>query len=662
MATDQNKPPASPAPGGINTGVAIVGFAMSFLAGGGLMWAYASTHGLAMGDLAASLSGGGSAWSDEESPVPVSSRDPSWGNRGALVTIVEFSDFQCPFCSRVGPTMDQIRKAYGPDQVRIIWKNLPLPFHQNAKPAAEAAQLAYAAKGSEGFWKFHDKVFANQQTLTADNFVLWAKEIGITDGVKFRKNLDEHVAAKKVDEDGEVAKKAGVSGTPGFMVNGKLISGAQPFDAFKKEIDAALETAKAKVASGTPKDKVYVAVTKDGFKAPAAKPEEAEEKQDTTVFKVPVGTSAALGPATAMVTIIEFSDFQCPFCKRVEDTLNKVRETYGDKVRLVWKHEPLPFHPRAEPAAEFTEEARAQKGDKGFWDAHHKLFEIQPKLEDADLEQAAKDMHLDAAKMMAAIATKKHGARIAADAELGDDVQASGTPHFFINGVRLVGAQPFEKFKTVIDEEISKAKAMLDKGVPAAGLYEAIIKDGKGAPELEKKTVAPSSVAPFKGGANAKVVITQISDFQCPFCSRVEPTVDELLQAYGDKIKLVWRNLPLPMHADAPLAAEASIEAQKQKGNAGFWAMHKKLFENQRTLGRENLEKFAGEIGLDLPKFKAALDAHTHKANVDADAKAAGDAQIGGTPAFVINGYFLNGAQPAAKFRKLIDKALAEAK
>ncbi len=73
--------------------------------------------------------------------------------------------------------------------------------------------------------------------------------------------------------------------------------------------------------------------------------------------------------------MIEFSDFQCPFCRRVEPTLKGLRDKYGDKVRLVWKNEPLPFHPRAEPAAEAALEVRAEKGDKGFWDAHDKLFD-----------------------------------------------------------------------------------------------------------------------------------------------------------------------------------------------------------------------------------------------------------------------------------------------
>ena len=155
----------------------------------------------------------------------------------------------------------------------------------------------------------------------------------------------------------------------------------------------------------------------------------------------------------------------------------KIRETYGDKVRIVWKHEPLPFHPRAEPAAELALEARAQKGDKGFWDAHDKLFESQPKLEDADLEKVAAELGLDVAKVKAAIKDKKHKKEIDADMELGDDVQASGTPHFFVNGRRLVGAQPFEKFQKIIDEEVEKFDDQ--KGKVAAKDYYAIAHEGR---------------------------------------------------------------------------------------------------------------------------------------------------------------------------------------
>jgi protein-disulfide isomerase len=133
-------------------------------------------------------------------------------------------------------------------------------------------------------------------------------------------------------------------------------------------------------------------------------------------------------------------------------------------------------------------------------------------------------------------------------------------------------------------------------------------------------------------------------------------------------VKFVWRDLPLPMHPEAPLAAEAAREAYKQKGADAFWKMHDKMYANQKDLKRETLDGYAKELGLDMTKWAAALDNHVHKAGVDADAKAGNDAGISGTPAFVImaangkDGYFISGAQPFTKFRKLIDKALAEAK
>jgi protein-disulfide isomerase len=663
-AADVRPPPSEG--GGMSTGVAIIGFLLCFLAGGAVMWGYDSHRMKTAGGITADSSSGsgGAQWSDSDSPIPVTSQDPVWGNRGAPVTIVTFSDFQCPFCSRVEPTLDQVKSTYGPDKVRIVWKNQPLPFHDKAKPAGEAAQVVFMLKGSEAFWKFHDTAFKNQAQLSPESYEKWAAASGV-DVNAFKAAMAAHKGAKKVEDDQQIANKVGANGTPAFRINGVELSGAQPFDKFKETIDKELGKAEAKIKAGTPKDKIYVAMSSENFKnAPAKKgEEEEEEKEDTkTVWRVPAGNSPVYGKADAPVTIIEFSDFQCPYCKRVGPQMQKIKETYGDKVRIVWKHEPLPFHPRAEPAAEVAIEARAQKGDKAFWDAHDKLFESQPKLEDADLEKVASDMGLDMAKVKAAIKDKKHKKEIDADMELGEDVQASGTPHFFVNGRRLVGAQPFEKFQKIIDEELAKYDAQKGK-VAAKDYYASLMKDAKGAPEPEKKQAPPVPAGnAYKGAKDAKVVIQQWSDFQCPFCSRVEPTVNEIQKTYGDKVKIVWRDKPLPMHPNAPIAAEAGREALKQKGPDGFWKMHKKMFENQQKLAREDLDGYAKEIGLDMDKFKSALDNHTHKAAVDADDKAGTDIGISGTPAFLVNGYYVSGAQPFPKFKKLIDRAMAEAK
>jgi protein-disulfide isomerase len=666
--------------GGVNTGVAIIGFFLCFLAGVSVMWGY-DQHRLRKGEItadSAETASAGGAWDDNDSPVPISSKDPMVGKRDALITIVQYSDFQCPYCSRVEPTMDQVRSTYG-DKVRVIWKNNPLPFHNNAKPAAEAAQGAFALGGNDAFWKWHDTAFKNQGALGADSYVKWATDAGVKDIAGFKAGLDSHKWADKVDADLNAGKAAGVQGTPAFFVNGIFINGAQPFDNFKKTIDQELAKAQAKLAAGTPKNRIYVEMSKENKKnAPAAaKEDDAEEKEDTrTVFKVPVGSSPQLGSPNALVTIIEFSDFQCPFCSRVEPQLKSVRDKYGDKVRLVWKNEPLPFHPAAPPAAEAAMEVRAEKGDKGFWDVHDRFFAAQKDLmngKDANIDgivKIATDAGASADKVKAAIAGSTHKKEIDADNELSQDFQASGTPHFFINGRRLVGAQPVEKFEKIIDEEIKKAQDLISKGTKPSEIYEALIKDGKGVPPPEMKDVPANLPAndPARGNLSGKVTIHEWSDFQCPFCSRVEPSVASVMKDYGDKIKFVWHDLPLPMHADAPLASQAGREAFKQKGPGAFWAIHDKMFANQQHIKRDDLDGYAKELNLDMDKWKAALDGSTHTAEIEADKTAAGSDNISGTPAFLIapngakQGYYISGAQDYGKFKKLIDRALAEAK
>jgi protein-disulfide isomerase len=169
------------------------------------------------------------------------------------------------------------------------------------------------------------------------------------------------------------------------------------------------------------------------------------------------------------------------------------------------------------------------------------------------------------------------------------------------------------------------------------------------------------------------VVMEIFSDFQCPFYGKVEPTVAQVEKAYGDKIKMVWRHKPLPMHADAPLASEAAQEIYKEKGREAFWKFHDVLFSKQGTpdgLKRPALESYAEQAGADMTKFRQALDSNSNKAFVESESKVADAAGINGTPAFVIgsvdkgqiNGYFINGAQAFGKFKKVIEKALKEAK
>ena len=161
---------------------------------------------------------------------------------------------------------------------------------------------------------------------------------------------------------------------------------------------------------------------------------------------------------------------------------------------------------------------------------------------------------------------------------------------------------------------------------------------------------------PRKGDpATAPVTIVEFSEFQCPYCSRVLPTVEKVMEEYGDKVAVVFRDFPLPMHKEAPKAAEAGHCANEQ---GKFWEMHDKLFENMRALQVDKLKSYAGELGLDQAKFDECLDSGRHAATVDASMKAGQAAGVRGTPAFFINGQFLNGAQPFENFKKIIDAEL----
>ena len=311
---------------------------------------------------------------------------------------------------------------------------------------------------------------------------------------KFRQALDQNTYAAAVDKSLATGAQLGVKGTPHSLINGVAVGGAQPFDKFKEVIDAQLAKAQALIASGTKPDEVYIQLAKENRAADPTAAASASAKpvdpppEDKATWKVPVFTSPTSpspvrGDRTAPVTMVVFADYQCPFCKRVEGTIAQLRTDYGNKLRVVWKDRPLPFHTRAVQAATLCREARRQKGDAGFWACHDMLFETQ-KLEDADLEGYAQALGLNVSRVKQAIEAKSYEREIAADVALADQIKASGTPHMFINGRRVLGAQPIEKFKALIDEQMKVAEALIAAGIPAARVYDKVMENAQTAPSL----------------------------------------------------------------------------------------------------------------------------------------------------------------------------------
>ena len=160
------------------------------------------------------------------------------GSKNANVTIVEFSDYQCPFCSKFFlETLSQLDKEYiKTGKVNLVFKDFPLDFHEKAQKAAEAARCVGEQINDIGYYKMHDKLFSNQDNLSIENYKKWARGLDV-DGKKFDTCLDSGKFEASVKEDLAYGQKLGVSGTPAFFINGKLIEGAQPYSVFKQIID-----------------------------------------------------------------------------------------------------------------------------------------------------------------------------------------------------------------------------------------------------------------------------------------------------------------------------------------------------------------------------------------------------------------------------------------
>lgn len=183
---------------------------------------------------------------------------------------------------------------------------------------------------------------------------------------------------------------------------------------------------------------------------------EAQEAQFKNPVKIDVGSSPTKGPAGAKITIIEFSDFQCPFCRKGRDTMNEVAKLYPNEVKLVFKHFPLPFHKEARPAAKASYAA----GKQGkFWEMHDIMFDNQQDLAKPDFyaQQAAK-LKLDVEQFKKDMASPEAEAAVAADEQVGKKNGIEGTPGFFVNGVPVKGAYPAEYFKSIIDRLLSESK------------------------------------------------------------------------------------------------------------------------------------------------------------------------------------------------------------
>jgi protein-disulfide isomerase len=441
----------------------------------------------------------------------IDEHDPALGAAIPLVTIVEFSDFQCPYCGRLGQGLEELVGEHGGD-VKLVFKQFPLTMHPQAEPAARAA-LAAHQQGK--FWALHDKLFANQQALSNADLEAYARGAGL-DIERWRKDFESEALRDKVRNDLALGRALGVSSTPSFYVNGRFFKGALPPEQLRSILDEELAAARKLLAAGVAREELYARIL---HAAPALPQAEAAPRAEAPVpampgvpadakpdpshaygeaskipnYGVPLGEGRpSKGPADALVTLVEFGAFDCEACRSVQPTLARLMAKYPDDVRLVYRH--LAENPAARRAGQMAEAARKQGK---FWEAHDRLLQHDGEFTTQAAEDLAKELGLD-------VSTFMHDLRDRSDdgplRRLQDDFLVvevfRGTapaPLFFVNGRYLDGTATFEDFERLVLEERSKAQAFAtEHGIAdKTQLYDAMIKTWRGYEKAQNPPMPP---------------------------------------------------------------------------------------------------------------------------------------------------------------------------
>lgn len=586
---------------------------------------------------------------------------PVKGSKSALITIYEISDFECPYCGKAAlENLPAVQKMYG-DKVAVQFHHNPLGFHKQALPASKAS----VAAGLQGrFWEMHDLLFRNRKTLGPDKYVAFAQQLGL-DVDRFQWDMNDPRVEQFIKADMAAVAGLGLKGTPMFIINGKVIQGAQPPEKFKEIIDEELKKAEEALAGGTPRDQLTEVLSKanapDGrfikyFVQGAATKQALEKKKvdsavaDEVVWKVPVDkTDDAIGPADAPLTIVVFSDFECPFSARATAAQQQILEEFGDEVRLVFKHFPLPFHKNAVMASKAVMAA----GKQGrFWEMHDLVFENSKGLTEATIQTLAGKLKLDPEQFQKDLQSEAFQNVIDAHMEQGGEAGVRSTPNTFFNGRMVKGAQPFDTLRPLVLEELAKGRLMKKNGVPAP--YEKMVADGRVfSPISDVVLDIKTEGSPSKGDGN-ELEIVIFSEFQCPYCRRVKPTLDNLLKLFKGRARLVFKHFPLGRHDKAHLAAQATMAANAQ---GKFWEMHDRLFQKNAPLSKEALTGYAQELGLDVERFSQELDHGVWKQAVDNDLAEGKRLGVRGTPTIFFNGRkYMGASRTPGAIAKDIDK------
>lgn len=550
------------------------------------------------------------------------------GNPDAPVKLEEFSDFQCPFCERhfqeTEPTLDKQYVATG--KIVHLFRNFPLTqIHPNALPAAQAAYCA-GQQAPKYFWMMHDWLYANQSSwadsqAAATLFKTQALSFGV-DAAKYDACLSSPATLAAIQSDAQEGAQKGVQGTPAFFVNDWFINGAVPLAQFQ---DAIAKAEQGQHPSAT--------------QAPAAEAAQPTPLPTADLSNVQVGVTADghfyRGNPSAAVKLLEFSDFQCPYCERhfqqTEPLLDSGYIATG-KVLHVFRNFPLEqIHPLAMPAAQAAYCA-GQQAPKYFWELHDWLFANQStwvSAQDApaQFKMAAVTLGVDGAKFDACLSDPATSAAINRDLQDGAKMGVEGTPAFFVNDWFISGAQPIPEFQ----DKIAKA----DQGLHAPPTPTPLPPNVAPYDPDPKRPGFTYDGSPMLGANDAPLILIGWEDFKCTYCEQHTQTVEPVLRekyVNTGKLRIIFKFFPI-------YAPKADIAALCAADQGKFWEFHDLLFSKQAEWNEGDnaaMVNYAKILGLDEAKFSKCLKDAPGQGLIDADYTLGQQVGVRGTPYFLL--------------------------
>lgn len=405
-------------------------------------------------------------------PLPIGD-SPVLGPEHAPVTIVIFSDIECALCAQVYTELELLR-SQRPEDVRLVFKHFPYTDkHPNALDVARAAQ-ALVPQGK--FWEFVRLAFQRHDELGPRQYDAMVREVG-ADLEAWRAVVDAPSILAHIMRDRALGDSNHVASTPTIFFNGVPVQGEFTVAELLPVVDQQKQIVQAFLGAGVPKEEIYWRLVRAQYqRLPPLPPTPKAGGEDRELIYVPVGKSPSKGASAenALVTIVVFSDFECPYCQQANPALHSTLAKFSGHVRLVFKHFPLPFHKRADNAAGAAQIAHASGK---FWELHDLLFANQSALEDADLQRYIEQVGIKGVDVNALMRSDPSvNQAINADMVLGVEAGVSGTPTMFINGIRVMGALTEEELGAFMIEQLElgeKIQSATEKR--GEELYEALV-------------------------------------------------------------------------------------------------------------------------------------------------------------------------------------------